>query len=63
MMAYHLDGQNMFKPELCTGNVDIVKTSSLDERLRMAIKTKYLDQHTVSLAKYIYLYGTQYVKA
>jgi len=62
MMAYHLDGQNLFKPKLYTGNVDIVKTSSLDERLRTAIKTKYLDQDTVSLAKDIYLYGTQYVK-
>lgn len=62
MMAYHLDGQKLSKPKLYIGNVDMVQTSSLDETLRTAIKRKYPHQDTVSLAKDIHLYDTQYVK-
>ena len=62
MMAYFLDGQNMFKPKLYTGDVDTVEISSFEEKLRMVIKKKYPNQETVSLAKEVNLYGTQYVK-
>lgn len=62
MMAYFLDGQNLFKPKLCIGNVDTVKISSLEVQLRTVIEKKYPGQDTVSLAKDIHLYGTQYVK-
>lgn len=62
MIAYHLDGQNLFKPRLYVGNVDVVRTSSLDERLMAAIKREYPHHDTVSLAKDIHLYGTHYVK-
>lgn len=61
MMAYYLDGKNLFKPKLYIGSVDKVKISSLDEKLRVEIKKKYPQQDTVSLAKDIHLYGTQYV--
>lgn len=62
MMAYYLDGHNLFKPKLYIGNVDMVKTSSLEEKLRTVIEKKYPHQDTVSLAKDIHLYGTQYAK-
>lgn len=58
MMAYFLDSPNLFKPKL---SVDKIKTS-LDEKLRMIIERHYLRQASVSLAKNVYLYGTQYVK-
>lgn len=62
MMAYHLDGQNLFKPKLYIGNVDTVKVASLEEKLMAAIKKRYPNQETVSLAKDVCFYGTQYVK-
>ena len=62
MMAYHFDGPNLFKPRLYIGNIDTVRTTSLDELLRTAIKRKYPHQDTISLAKDIHFYGTHYVK-
>lgn len=62
MMAYYLDCQNLFKPKLYIGNVDIVKTSSLEEKLRNVIEKKYPHQDSVSLAKDVHFYGTRYVK-
>lgn len=62
MMAYYIDGQNLFKPKLYIGSVDRVKISSLEEKPRTAIEKKYPHQDTVSLAKDVHLYGTQYVK-
>lgn len=62
LMAYHFDGPNLFKPRLHIGNIDTVRTTSLDELLRTAIKRKYLYQDTISLAKDIHFYGMHYVK-
>lgn len=61
-MAFYLDGQNLFKPKLYIGNVDMVKTSSTEEKLRTVTEKKYPHEDTVSLAKDAHLYGTQYVK-
>ncbi len=62
MMAYYLDGQNLFKPKLYIGSADRVKISSLEEKLRIAIGKKYPHQNTVFLATEVHLHGTQYVK-
>ncbi|KAG9277980.1 hypothetical protein AMEX_G5760 [Astyanax mexicanus] len=62
MMAYHLDGQSLFKSKLYVGNVNTIKISSLEEKLREVIKKKYPTEETVSFAKDVCLYGTQYVK-
>ncbi|XP_041863678.1 uncharacterized protein LOC121653945 [Melanotaenia boesemani] len=62
MMAYYLDGQDLFKPKLHVSNVDTVNTTSLEEKLRKVIEKKFHNQDTVSLAKDVYIYGTRYTR-
>ena len=61
-MAYFLDGQGLFKPKLHIGSMDNVKISSLDEKIGTVIQKKYPSQDSVSFAKDVHLFGTQYVK-
>lgn len=61
LMAYHLDGQSLFKSD----NIEKVKTvqlSSLDSSSRNAVLTKFPNADTVNIACKVQLFGTEYAQ-
>lgn len=62
MMAYFLDGQKLFKPNLHVGNIDRVDICCLEKKLQILLKGRASHQETVSFANCVFLHGTQYTK-
>lgn len=62
MLAYYLDMPSLFKPPVEAGNVSFVSPDILDNSVKQAIKLKYKDVASMSLATSVSLHGTQYAE-
>uniref|UniRef100_A0A1A7ZZ25 Uncharacterized protein n=1 Tax=Nothobranchius furzeri TaxID=105023 RepID=A0A1A7ZZ25_NOTFU len=62
MLAYFLDMPSLFKPPVEAVNVSVVSPDILDYTVRKAIKSKYKDILSVSLASSASLHGTKYTE-
>lgn len=62
LMAYHLDGQSLFKSDINTEKVKTVQVSSLDSSSRNAVLTKFPNADTVNIACKVQLFGTEYAQ-
>lgn len=60
MLAYFLDMPCLFKPPLEVDRVSLVSLDILDNSVKKAIRLKYKDVKTVSLATNVILHGTKY---
>lgn len=59
-MAYHLDGQSLFKPDINIEKVKAAQVSSLDSPHRNAILAKFPNADTVNMFCKVQLFGTEY---
>lgn len=62
LMAYHFDGQSLFKSDMYIDKVKAIQVSSLDVHQRNAIRTKFPHAETVSVAGKVLLFGTEYAQ-
>lgn len=60
MLAYFLDMPSLFKPPVEVSRVSLVSLDILDNSVKKAIRHKYKDVKTVSLATSVILHGTKY---
>lgn len=60
LMAYHLDGQSVFKSDLYIDKVRAVQVGSLDIAQRSAVLRKFPDVETVSVTRKVQFFGTEY---
>lgn len=60
MLVYFLDMPSLFKPPVEVGSVSLVSLDILDNSVKQAIRLKYKDVKTVSLATTVILHGTKY---
>lgn len=60
MFAYYLDMPSLFKPGLEVQSVSVVSPDILDSGIKQAIKRRYKDVASVSLAETFCLHGTTY---
>lgn len=62
LMAYHLDGQSLFKADINIEKVKAVRVSSLDSPRRNAILAKFPNVDIVNMSCKIQLFGTEYAQ-
>lgn len=60
MLAYFLDMPCLFKPPLEVDRVSLVSLDILDNSVKKAIRLKYKNVKTVSLATSVILHGTKH---
>lgn len=60
MLAYYFDMPSLFKPPVEVGSVSVVSPVILDNSVKQAIRLKYKDLKSVSLATSVTLHGTKY---
>lgn len=60
LMAYHFDGQSLFKSDMYIDKVNAIQVSCLDVHQRNAVKAKFPHADTVSVAGKVQLFGTEY---
>lgn len=59
-LAYHLDMPTLFKPDLVVDHVSVLSTECLDLSFKLAVKSKYSNVTSISVASSACIYGTRY---